>query len=504
MRATARAQHFAQDAVETLPANRGACTLAPRVWEEEAAMRANRPSGSFFSFSRACAPGFRWRAFALTLCMAASATDAFGAVTCGVRRNGSYTCTYFCRDGFICDVPNMRCLPGPEIKRKLSELQEKARKAAYVANKGTDQRQKQSNREAFGYNKGSTYYRWNGDPRIIPTPRNRQGGGFYESSASRMSTPSRPIRQVSVPAPVRRQLLSLIVGVRSLPAGDPKRAAAVQLLRKYVKQNRIPIDADELADCGLDAPAQSGQSRMFRLRWDIPGIEDEIEKRQLCATAASEEEARTCKAYQFGQVVMDVEPELKALCKLQENDFKEEDPAALGECAERKFINALARRDGWVTTATNGLLSEKGRQCPAIQEDKVESLRDMLKRALAEKWAKEDADRNAEPGDPPPGPPSTSPPETPAEQPKSESAASDPDEDPYCAFIARKSVRGELTPGGGTSIPDYCRQSIDKEKSCEQQKCGMADIIAEQERRNERRHPWGVEDYQGIAELQRF
>jgi hypothetical protein len=32
----------------------------------------------------------------------------------------------------------------------------------------------------------------------------------------------------------------------------------------------------------------------------------------------------------------------------------------------------------------------------------------------------------------------------------------------------------------------------------------MADIIAEQERQNERRYPWGVEDYQGIAKLQRF
>jgi hypothetical protein len=398
----------------------------------------------------------------------------------------------------------MRCLPGPEIKRKLSDLQEKARKAAYVANKGTDQRLKQSNSEAFGYNKGSTYYRWNGDPRIIPTPRYRQGSGFYQSSASRSSTPSRPTRQVSVPPPVRSQLLALMVAARSIPAGDPNRAVAVQLLRKFVKQNRIPIDADELVDCGSDAATQSAQSRMFRLRWDIPAVEGEIEKRGLCASAGSEDEASACKAFQFGQVVMDVEPELRALCKLQENDFKEENLAALGECAERKFINALARRDGWVATGTTGLLGEKGNQCPVINEASVESLRDRLKRALAEKWAKEDADKEAAARELPSAQPSTPPPERQAEVPKADTATPDPEEDPYCAFIARKSVRGELTPGGGTSIPEYCRKALDQARSCEQQKCSMADIIAEQERQNERRYPWGVEDYQGIAKLQRF
>jgi hypothetical protein len=426
--------------------------------------------------------------------------DAHAAVTCGVRKNGAYTCTYFCRDGFICDVPNMRCLPGPGIKRKLSELQEKARKAAYVANKGQEGRQKQSNSEAFGYNKGSHYYRWNGDPRIIPTPRTRQGSGFYRSSASRMSTPTRPTRQVTVSAPVRAQLFVLVAGARALPASDPNRAAAVRLLRKYVKDNRIPIDADELLDCGTDKEIELSHQRKFRLSWDIPAVEGEIEKRGLCAGASSEE-GRACRAFQFGQVVMDVEPELKALCKLQENDFKEEDPAALGECAERKFINAIVRRDGWVVTGTTSLLSEKGKLCPMIDVANVESLRDRIKRALKEKWAREENERQADP--PPQAGTPPRPPEPPAE-PAQPTRYSDDDEDPFCAYVARKAVRGELTPGGGTEIPPECRKAMDAAKTCEQQKCSMADIIAEEERARERRHPWGVEDYQGIAELQRF
>jgi hypothetical protein len=39
------------------------------------------------------------------------------------------------------------------------------------------------------------------------------------------------------------------------------------------------------------------------------------------------------------------------------------------------------------------------------------------------------------------------------------------DEDPFCAFIARRAVRGRLTPDGGDKIPDYCRGAKDAARS---------------------------------------
>jgi tetratricopeptide (TPR) repeat protein len=74
----------------------------------------------------------------------------------------------------------------------------------------------------------------------------------------------------------------------------------------------------------------------------------------------------------------------------------------------------------------------------------------------------------------------------------------------FCAFIARKAVRGELTPGGGAKIPDYCRSAMDDAKSCAEQKCSIADIIDREERDNSRPlFHWGADDYQAIEALQK-
>ena len=73
------------------------------------------------------------------------------------------------------------------------------------------------------------------------------------------------------------------------------------------------------------------------------------------------------------------EPELKALCKLQENDFQEKDPAELGECAERKFRNALANRQGWVPLTSKGRGLAASRSCPELSDDALDDLRKKLK-----------------------------------------------------------------------------------------------------------------------------
>jgi hypothetical protein len=115
--------------------------------------------------------------------------------------------------------------------------------------------------------------------------------------------------------------------------------------------------------------------------------------------------------------------------------------------------------------------------CPAIDVQDIESLRDRLKRRLAEANVGDSDDGT--PDQPPPAPTQQS-----AQTEPSPAAPADTgsDDDPFCAFIARKAVRGELTPEGGARIPDYCRSAMDKAKSCAEQKCSMADIIGREAR----------------------
>ena len=448
--------------------------------------------------------GRRYRlAFAIPTILLALAWSlpAFASVTCAVRRNGKFICTYFCQDGFVCDVANNRCNPGTEIKRKLSDLIEKTRKSALAYNHSRAASDTQTNNEITGNGYTSVVYYWNGDPKEIPSPHYISGGNVSYRTGSSSARPLSPKKYV-VRKPVRDKLLAYVSAARSFAPGDPNRAAAAKMLRQYVRDNKVPVDVDELLNCGAQ-PASKADDRAasFQLHWTVPDIESEIEKRGLCKQAQGDEALAACQAYQFGQVVMAVEPELKAICKLQENDFEEKDLEALGACAENKFRNALASRDGKVPLANSyAAAAAQANSCPAvaITPDSVESLRDRLRRALAAANAGDDDDTDAVTPSPRADTPASPQVATQDAQP----APAD-DEDPFCAFIARRAVRGELTLGAGDKIPDYCHNAVDDAKTCEQQKCSMADVIDRQEHNNPaERMPWGVDDYQGIQKLQ--
>jgi hypothetical protein len=449
----------------------------------------------------------RIRRFQLALALSviflnlAWSVPAFSSVTCAVRRHGQFICTYFCKDGFVCDTANNRCNPGTEVKRRLSEIQEKARLQTLSYNHYRTKNESQSNSQITGSGSNSVVYYWNGDPREIPSPHYRSNGNISYRSGSPGSRPT-SAKRYTVRAPVRDKLLTYLSAARSFAPGDSNRAGAEKLLRRYVRDNKVPVDVDELLNCDTQAGGKpESQNAFFQLRWTVPDIEAEIEKRGLCKQPADDDARTTCQAYQFGQVVMAVEPELKAICKLQENDFEERDPEALGACAENKFRNALASRDGRVPLAASfASAAAKAKSCPAIDTtpDNVNDLRERLRRALREAKVADDdatADNPSPPADttPPPQVATAEPQPAPAEE-----------EDPFCAFIARRAVRGELTPGAGDKIPDYCRKALDSAKSCSEQKCSMADIIDREERNNAPgRMPWGVDDYQGIEKLQR-
>jgi hypothetical protein len=420
-----------------------------------------------------------------------------------VRQHGQFVCTYFCRDGFTCDVANNRCIPGPHLLKKLSAAREAARQATLKHNRYLASSAQQSNSKTLGYDMGSYYYIWNGDPREIPTPRYRGGGGIPSGGASRSTTSrSAPmnaqVRQYTVRPQHRDQLLALLAAARSFAPNDLNRAGAVKLLRRFVHDNKVPVDVDALLDCGKPDTAPPDQIKTVPLRWDEAGIQSEIQKRHLCDQVKNDDELKACKDYQFGQVVMSVEPEIKALCKAQENDPQEKDLDALGECAEAKFRNALAT-DGKIRISVNGPAVAGTKACPAIDAKNVESLRDRLRRALAAAHVYDSDDDT--PDDTPS--PQTQQPAQADQAPAAPPEAND-DDDPYCDFIARKAVRGELKSGGGAQIPDYCRKAMDQAKSCEEQKCSMADIIDREE--HDRSRPpfhWGADDYQAIEAHQK-
>jgi hypothetical protein len=433
---------------------------------------------------------------------------ASASVICVVRKNGRFICTRYCPDGYLCDLENNKCLPGPAVQRNLARLTEEARKATLASNQMNRALQKQANRNALGYDRGQYYYNWSGDPRVIPTPRYRGSGSIpsNSSAAMRMSPASRPApvsmrrsgTTIRVSSQVSGQLLALVSAARAFPPTDPNRRGAVKLLRDFARTNKLPIDVDELLDCDRSTAEQVAYLRPYQMRWRVPDIEAEVEKQGLCASANSDTERDACRSFQFGQIVMKVEPDLRALCKLQENDFQERDIAALGECAERKFRNAWARRDGVVLADTRGNVVSSSARCPVIES--VESLRDRLRRLLSEAGMRDDVPESAEteslPADQTAAPPAP---------PRAEAARPPPsDDDPFCAFIARKAVRGELTAGGGSAIPDYCRSAVDAAKSCAEQKCSTADVIDEQDRNNAQKPlPWGSDDNEAISKLQR-
>jgi hypothetical protein len=427
---------------------------------------------------------------------------ASASITCAIRRHGQFVCTYFCQDGFICDTANNRCLPGAALQQQAADARQAAQQSTLAYNYSQASQRAQENSQSTGYDYGSTYYIWDGNPLEIPTPQYRQGGGFSTTSASRPANSQAPVTHYTVRPTVKNRLLALVAAASSFAPGDPNRDGAVNLLRKFVRDNKIPVDVDDLMDCGAPkAQPASDQPSTFQLHWTVPDIQPEIEKRGLCAQARSDDERQACEAYQFGQVVMSVEPELKALCKLQENDFQEKDPDALGACAETKFRNAWASRDGKVALSSgSGTPTAGAKKCPAIDSaDNLRDLRDRLRRALA---AANVGDEDTSDNNSTPGGGKTPPQLKPDPQPDTAADNRDDDDDPYCAFIARRAVRGELTRDGGDQIPDYCRKAVDKAKSCAEQKCSMADIIDQQERNNAHQVPWGVKDYQAIDKLQ--
>lgn len=424
------------------------------------------------------------------------AVPASANVICAVVERGRTTCTYFCQNGFICDLANRKCLPGPERLKEAQRLLDKSNRIK--RNLNSDRIRERSAKEAqmFGFQRGQYYYKWDGNPKEMPTPRYRPQYSFGYSKGS--ASQSRPAHLASSNTlsrlAVRSYLATLLASAQRLPAGDPSRANIIATARTLVQSNNIPFDVDGFLCRAAPLPASTGGGAPF-VQWTVTDVEQEVRDRGLCPEAEADRSA--CIAKNFGVVVLDVEPEIKARCKAQEQDPQEQKLDALATCADRMLRNAWSQ-----SKPPSNQVRASAEQCPpppasASRPDSADDLRRRLRAALA---AAGEGDEAPESEAAPPPKPASSEPEQAATQ-----SPSDPDVDEaFCAYIARKSVRGELTPGDGTPIPDYCKKAFDTAKSCTEQSCSMADVIAEEERRQKSNAlPWGAADREKIAALQK-
>jgi hypothetical protein len=414
-----------------------------------------------------------------------------------VVERGRTTCTYFCQNGFICDLANKKCLPGPERLREAQKMLDEANRIKKDLNGEKAKERNAKEAQMFGNQRGEYYYKWDGNPKEIPTPRYRPQYNFgYVKGSPSQST---PVRRAFSSAPsrfaVRSYLATLLTSARRLPAGDPSRASIIAAARALIASNNIPFDVDAFLCQSAALPANSGLPAVS-VEWKVADIEQEVLDRGLCKDAGDDKSQ--CVAQKFGLVVLDVEPEIRARCKAQEQDPQEQNIDALAACADRMLRNAWSQSP---PPAAPSRASAEQCQPPAASVPRRDSADDLRRRLRAALAAAGEGDEAPEAD--------TTIPSAEAAAPESAQAAAPPAADPdtdeaFCAYIARKSVRGELTPGDGVPIPEYCKKAFDTAKSCTEQSCSMADVIAEEERRQKSNAlPWGAADRESIAALQK-
>lgn len=285
-----------------------------------------------------------WLAAAVPLILQWS-LPANASVTCFVRKRGTYVCTFFCRNGFICDNDNLRCLPGPALKKNLSDLQEKARVAKYENNKVQQRYARQANSQSTGYDLGSTYYIWNGDPREMPTPRHRQGGGFSplpsggygsvrQSLQARLptvrtptvSTPSVSVPSITVPSPSSPSVTVPSVPGPTVRAPSPTvrtpsadTTAAPNGPRRYWEDPDYCATANSVERgsalygyyCNPDQPSSASKDQDdYKPFPDPKDLDRKVS--QICGPYSRE--TRQCFFENKLKIVLDTNPDIRAAC----------------------------------------------------------------------------------------------------------------------------------------------------------------------------------------------
>lgn len=420
-------------------------------------------------------------------------------VICGSYQRGNQVVTEYCQDGYECDMVARKCRPGPELQKKFDDERAAAlKKAQQEIAKDKRLERRQEERAALGQGKGETYYIWNGDPRVMPTPRHRPGHWASQSQSLRNSARSSAARPNRPPLPqsVRTNIEALVVAAARLQTGDPARAQILTAVRSIIKEHQLPLDLEQLLGetCGPQEVNLVDGVDAERLSRTPQDISDAVRASNRCTNGATVAE-EACRRYEFGLAVMDAEPQIRAVCRAQETGGAGQVSEVLSECARRRFLNAWDARMSPRPRTSTGV--QVGRPCASASAEmpSSESLRERLRRAIEAM-----PDVLPVPQTPAPPPQALA---APAESSPTDTAlptAAQAD-DAFCAYIARRAVRGQLTAAAAAPIPAECREAIDAAKSCLEQRCSMADIIAEEERSPDPPMPWGLEDRRAVDRL---
>lgn len=463
---------------------------------------------SFASVGSSVAYGWR------TSPISAPGLVAKAKVVCRVFDEGTRRITQYCEDGYECDLAAQKCRPGPELRRQMQENVEKERREQLAKVQKALKRDDRRDEEGQALrNRNGQYTNWNGDPRVIPSPRTAHGTARFHRPAfgqptvtagqPRISGPSTITQRMPTYGGVTAYLEMLIRQARTMQAGDPNRAATVAAARKIVADHKLPIDVDQLLGeaCG-PAPVRAVDGvEPMALRWTRVAVEERARAAPACAGLGGDP-LSDCQRQQYGLVVMEVEPAIRTLCKAQENDPNETNLEALGQCATRRFNNAWEARG---QAERRHAAIQQGQTCastgptpPTVAQPAVRgpSLRDQIRRALAAMPdylpAEETVSNDGASSTPGVAELAMTQPDPPTAQEADEA---------YCAFIARRAVRGQLTENAAVQIPAHCRSAVDAARSCTGQACSMADVVAEGERGPDTPMPWGEEDRQAVREI---
>lgn len=298
------------------------------------------------------------------------------------------------------------------------------------------------------------YYNWNGNPKIMPSPRYRNASGASRPVAAQTRPGAvRAPRQVTAPAmrpgapmpaaaqiPQVMSLLGpLLKALDTLPKGDPVRPQVIEKMKTALKG--AGFNPEEVL-CGQAAGARK---QPYELRWRVPDIPDAVRRSGVCDRA---DDFEACASAREGDAIMWAEPEIGARCRAQSRTAAE-----ANTCGRNMFLNAWQKGGGALPPLANsGAKSsclEQGQIRPQPPGQNNASLRDLLKKKLAEREAQSSAAEKDEPSKPP----AAAPAQTPAAPPKSE-PAKDPE---LCEYFAQRVQRGELTMKGGI-IPEDCKE----------------------------------------------
>lgn len=396
---------------------------------------------------------------------------AHARTICSVTKEGTDMIVHSCEDGYVCS--NDRCIPDPSARGKAPKSSSgasqdpnstrgqaitQARKdvAANLMKSGATRRADEA--KIYGSTSpnciyGCTHYKWNGDPKVIPSPRTRQGSsslGPPRQAARR--TPAQPRQpgatwsapRVSPVAPAINLLGHLASAIQNMQPGDPTRPAAVAALRDVAKKAGLPEKTVDDLVCGR---RRESTGRKLELRWRLADIPEAIERSGVCAGISDPEELEACSKVNVGRAIMWAEPEIGGLCRALP------DASDQAECAKNKFLNAYARGSPAFIELPRS--SSSAQPCTAESQSgpsprRDTSLRDQLKKRLHE------GDNDQDQAGPADGAADDQSAGSRTAQGNDTSHPRKEEDEIWCNFIGNDFRRGALDANSANRIPDVC------------------------------------------------